>query len=128
MDQAGSRAFVGIPSPRKSETGPLALLCPTATRAGNQGACTATRSTGRPHVGTARPDRQCCAEKPHPAGGGVFIKQRCEKHTPERDLMVEAHFLRKPGQSDIDPATGDYTSGQFESWTRFELLDPNYKK
>jgi hypothetical protein len=60
--------------------------------------------------------------------GGVFLKQRCEKVTAERALMVEARFLRKPGQSDIDPATGEYTSGQFESWTRFELTDPNYKK
>jgi hypothetical protein len=56
--------------------------------------------------------------------GGVFIKQRCEKAMPERRMSIEAHFLRKPGQNDIDPATGDYTSGQFESWTRFELLDP----
>ena len=63
-----------------------------------------------------------------PVGGGVFIKQRCEKHTAERDLFVEAHFLRKPGQSDINPATGEATTGQFESWTRFELMDPNYKK
>jgi hypothetical protein len=63
-----------------------------------------------------------------PVGGGVFIKQKCEKRTPERDLFVEAHFLRKPGQSDTDPKTGDATSGQFESWTRFELMDPGYKK
>jgi len=63
-----------------------------------------------------------------PVGGGVFIKQRCEKHTAERDLFVEAHFLRKPGQSDVDPATGEPTTGQFESWTRFELMDPSYKK
>jgi len=60
--------------------------------------------------------------------GGVFLKQRCEKATAERHLMVEARFLRKPGQNDIDPVTGDYTTGQFESWTRFELTDPNYKK
>jgi hypothetical protein len=63
-----------------------------------------------------------------PVGGGVFIKQRCEKHTAERDFFVEAHFLRKPGQSDINPTTGESTTGQFESWTRFELMDPNYKK
>lgn len=63
-----------------------------------------------------------------PVGGGVFIKQRCEKRTPERDLFVEAHFLRKPGQSDVNPATGEATTGQFESWTRFELMDPGYKK
>jgi hypothetical protein len=42
--------------------------------------------------------------------------------------MVEAHFLRKPGQTDIDAATGEYTQGQFESWTRFELTDPTYKR
>ena len=61
-------------------------------------------------------------------GGGVFIKQRCEKRSAERDLMVEAHFLRKPGQSEIDPATGEPTFGQFESWTRFEIMDPSYKR
>ena len=63
-----------------------------------------------------------------PVGGGVFIKQRCEKRTAERDFFVEARFLRKPGQSDINPTTGETTTGQFESWTRFELMDPNYKK
>jgi hypothetical protein len=62
-----------------------------------------------------------------PVGGGVFVKQRCEKQTAERTLTVEAHFLRKPGQSDIDPATGDPRPGQFESWTRFELMDPAYR-
>jgi hypothetical protein len=41
--------------------------------------------------------------------------------------MVEAHFLRKPGQSETDPATGDYRAGQYESWTRFELIDPDYR-
>jgi hypothetical protein len=77
------------------------------------------------------PDGWTCTDLPADPGetpvGGVFLKQRCEKTTPERRMTVEAHFLRKPGQSDIDPATGDYTSGQFESWTRFELLDPGYK-
>jgi hypothetical protein len=60
--------------------------------------------------------------------GGIFLKQRCEKATPERHLMVEARFLRKPGQSEIDQATGEYTQNQFESWTRFELFDPAYKR
>lgn len=63
-----------------------------------------------------------------PVGGGVFVKQRCEKPTAVRNLTVESHFLRKPGQSDIDPATGDPRPGQFESWTRFELMDPSYNK
>ena len=62
------------------------------------------------------------------AVGGVFIKQRCEKTTPERALTVETHFLRKPGQHDVDPDTHEYTQGAFDSWTRFELFDPNYPK
>jgi hypothetical protein len=79
------------------------------------------------------PDSWNCIDFPPaagetPVGGGVFIKQRCEKRTAERDLDVEAHFLRKPGQSDVNPTTGETTTGQFESWTRFELMDPNYKK
>jgi hypothetical protein len=77
-------------------------------------------------------DGWTCTDFPPDPGetpvGGVFIKQRCEKLTPERAMTVEAHFLRKPGQNAIDPETKDYTQGQFESWTRFELLDPNYKK
>ena len=73
-----------------------------------------------------------CTDIPLAAGesavGGISLKQKCEKVTPERALSVEARFLRKPGQSDVDPKTGDYTSGQFESWTRFDLLDPHYRK
>jgi hypothetical protein len=79
------------------------------------------------------PDGWTCTDLPPapgetPVGGGVFIKQRCEKRTAERSLFLETHFLRKPGQSEVDPATGEPTTGQFESWTRFELMDPNYQK
>jgi hypothetical protein len=59
--------------------------------------------------------------------GGVFVKQRCEKVTPERWLTVEAHFLRKPGQTGTD-ANGEYRPGQYESWTRFEVFDPALRK
>lgn len=62
------------------------------------------------------------------AVGGVFIKQRCEKTMPERTLTVETHFLRKPGQHDADPDTHEYTQGEFDSWTRFELFDPDYRR
>jgi hypothetical protein len=62
------------------------------------------------------------------AVGGVFIKQRCDKTMPERALTVETHFLRKPGQHDVDPDTHEYTQGAYESWARFELFDPNYRK
>ena len=62
------------------------------------------------------------------AVGGVFIKQRCDKTMPERVLSVETHFLRKPGQHDVDPDTHEYTQGEFDSRTRFELFDPAYRK
>jgi hypothetical protein len=78
------------------------------------------------------PEGWTCVDTPPDPGetpvGGVFIKQRCQKTTPERAMTVEAHFLRKPGQNAVDPETHDYTQGQFESWTRFELFDPSYKK
>jgi len=78
------------------------------------------------------PDGWSCTDMPAAVGetpvGGIFVKQRCEKVTPERQLMVEARFLRKPGQADIDPVTGEHKPGQFESWTRFEIFDPSYTK
>jgi len=78
------------------------------------------------------PDGWSCTDLPPAAGetsvGGVFIKQSCEKFTPERYLIVEARLLRKPGQSDIDPTTGETRPGAFESSTRFEIFDPSYKK
>jgi hypothetical protein len=63
-----------------------------------------------------------------PVGGGVFVKQRCEKAMPGKTLTVEARFLRKPGQAGVDSNTGEATQGQFESWTRFEIMDPTYRK
>jgi hypothetical protein len=77
------------------------------------------------------PDGWTCIDQPAAPGetpvGGIFVKQRCRKTSAERDITVEAHFLRKPGQSETDPATGEYRAGQYESWTRFELMDPSYR-
>ena len=77
------------------------------------------------------PNGWTCTDFPPAEGetpvGGVFIKQRCEKTTPGRRLVVDTRFLRKPGQSDNDPVTGEYRAGAFESSTRFEILDPSYK-
>jgi hypothetical protein len=77
------------------------------------------------------PEGWTCVDQPPAAGetpvGGVFVKRKCRKTTAARDITVEAHFLRKPGQSETDPATGDYRAGQYESWTRFELMDPGYR-
>jgi hypothetical protein len=73
-----------------------------------------------------------CTEFPPAVGetavGGIFVKQRCDKLIPGRHLFLEARFLRKPGQSDVDPRTGDYKAGQFESWTRFEIFEPGFRK
>jgi hypothetical protein len=78
------------------------------------------------------PNQWTCTDMPAADGetpvGGVFIKQRCEKTTSERAMTVETHFLRKPGQRDVDPETHEYTQGQYESSVRFELLDPGYRK
>ena len=78
------------------------------------------------------PDGWTCTDLPPATGetpvGGVFLKRRCEKRTPERALTVEAHLLRKPGQNDIDPITEQPRAGAFESWTRFEIFDPSYKQ
>jgi len=83
-------------------------------------------------IGRYDPDGWTCTDSPPAPGetsvGGIFLKQRCEKFTPERHLTLEARFVRKPGQSDTNPATGEYRPGQFESWTRFELFDPAYLK
>jgi hypothetical protein len=79
------------------------------------------------------PDGWSCTDFPPapgetPVGGGVFVKQRCEKAMPGKTLTVEARFLRKPGQAGVDSNTGEATQGQFESWTRFEIMDPTYRK
>jgi len=78
------------------------------------------------------PEGWACTDLPPAAGetpvGGIFVKLRCEKAEPERHLMVETHLLRRPGQADNDPVTGEYKAGQFESWTRFEIFDPKYRK
>ncbi len=71
-----------------------------------------------------------CVDSPPAEGetpvGGVFVKQKCEKKTDERVLTVQAQFLRRPGQADIDPVTKVYRPGQFDSWTRVEIMDPKF--
>ncbi len=72
-----------------------------------------------------------CVDLPPEPGetpvGKIFIKQRCEKTTPEHHLIMQARLLRKPGQTDYDPATKEFRPGQFESSTRLEILDPSLK-
>jgi hypothetical protein len=72
-----------------------------------------------------------CVDLPPEPGetpvGKIFIKQRCDKTTPEHHLIMQARLLRKPGQTDYDPATKEFRPGQFESSTRLEILDPSLK-
>jgi hypothetical protein len=75
-------------------------------------------------------DGWLCTDLPPAEGeskvGGVFIKRHCTKALPGRALAVDTHLLRKPGQHDVDPDTHEYTRGEFDNSTRFELYDPNY--
>jgi hypothetical protein len=73
-----------------------------------------------------------CVDSPPAEGetpvGGVFIKQKCEKSDADRAISVQAQFLRRPGQADLDPVTRQYRPGQFDSWTRVEIMDPAFAK
>jgi hypothetical protein len=54
---------------------------------------------------------------------GVFVKQRCRKQIDDKtSATLATRYLRKPGQSRLDPQSGRETSGQFESSARFELV------
>jgi hypothetical protein len=54
---------------------------------------------------------------------GVFVKQDCRKEVDATtSATLTTRYLRKPGESRIDPHTGRETSGQYESMARFELL------
>ena len=54
---------------------------------------------------------------------GVFVKQDCRKQIDDKTTAsLATRYLRKPGQSRLDPHSGRETAGQFESSTSFELL------
>jgi hypothetical protein len=54
---------------------------------------------------------------------GVHVKQRCTKQIDDRTTATLAtRYLRKSGQSRLDPQSGRETAGQFESTARFELV------
>jgi len=54
---------------------------------------------------------------------GVFVKQRCVKQIDGKtSASLATRYLRKPGQSRLDPHTGRETAGQFESMASFELV------
>ena len=55
---------------------------------------------------------------------GEFVKENCRRLLPEGLMLTQAHLFRKPGQSELDPHSGEILRGQFKSWSRVELLDP----
>jgi hypothetical protein len=52
---------------------------------------------------------------------GQFVKRDCTRTVGEIRYALQQRYLRKPGQHDIDPDTGQLSEGQFESWTRAEV-------
>lgn len=59
--------------------------------------------------------------------GGVFHHSLCTKKFVGKTLTIEAKFFRKAGQADLDPVTKQYHEGYFESSTRVEIADSNFK-
>jgi len=54
---------------------------------------------------------------------GVFVKQDCRKAIDaQTTASLSARYLRKPGQSRLDPHSGKQTRGQFDSTVHFELV------
>lgn len=58
--------------------------------------------------------------------GDEFIKNHCEKLIPNRVIVIENRFYRKPGQTGF--INGQYTPGEYESSARIEVWDPAFKQ
>ncbi len=52
---------------------------------------------------------------------GMFDRTSCEWDRDGRLIHIESTLVRKRGQREIDPATGQLTEGEFESITRAEI-------
>jgi hypothetical protein len=55
--------------------------------------------------------------------GSFFVKDRCEKIHDGKRLTVENHFYRKKGHAALNIHTGQPQADNFESMTRFEMVD-----
>ena len=68
-----------------------------------------------------------CDDMPAQAGetpiDGEFVKQRCHKELDGQQVTLESRHYHKPGQGQIDPNTGRSTVNQFESATRFQIVN-----
>lgn len=54
---------------------------------------------------------------------GEFVKQRCRKLLDGQQLTLESRHYYKPGQAQVDPNTDLPTVNQFESSTRFQIVN-----
>jgi hypothetical protein len=74
----------------------------------------------------ATQDKWACIKQPPGPGitpvGGVYINDVCELSQDGKNIRVEAHLYRKEGQTGVD-YQGMYAAGQYESLTRWEVLD-----
>jgi hypothetical protein len=54
---------------------------------------------------------------------GMATNRICNRidEAAKRQYHIEARFFRRPGERDVDPATGSLTEGQFVSETRAEI-------
>ena len=53
---------------------------------------------------------------------GMFVKQECAATRGKQSYRIESRLYRRPGEADVDPATGLPTEGAFVSETRAEIL------
>ncbi len=67
-----------------------------------------------------------CVDLPPAPGetgvGEMFVKEVCRKDVDGKQVRVEAHYFRKPGQTGVD-INGMFEPGQYKSFTRWEAFD-----
>ena len=76
----------------------------------------------KPRLGISEGDCQSAA--PGPGEGavlGMFAKEDCSRTADGVHITLSSRFFRRPGETDIDPATGMRTEGAFVSETRAEM-------
>ncbi|MDB5563193.1 MAG: hypothetical protein JWN11_2611 [Hyphomicrobiales bacterium] len=56
-----------------------------------------------------------------PVSSDTFLKDDCTLTANGRQFAMSARYLRRSGERQIDPHTGKFTEGQFESSVRFEM-------
>jgi hypothetical protein len=56
-----------------------------------------------------------------PVSNGTFLKDECTLTANGRQFAMSARYLRRAGERQVDPHTGRFTVGQFESSVRFEM-------